>query len=218
MRALGLVLAAALLAVGGAAPGAEDVRAQWESAFPIRAAPERVYFRARYLDLLARTHELQAWREGDVRLRRKTDDAIDLYVEKSASGEYEFQLVDHIRRTITRARLTTLYQIGAFSDWLGLAHVLRMPRAAYSLAPPPSGLPARADCRWARLEIPAPVPSTSEICWSAQWGLPLVIETRGDRRFSVDEVRSFEPGSETFTAPARGFVRVDADQGSDVTD
>src|SRR2546430_10199126 len=47
-----------------------------------------LYFRAGYRDGLGRIHRLEVLREADLRLRRKTHQAIELYVEKMPSREY----------------------------------------------------------------------------------------------------------------------------------
>jgi hypothetical protein len=219
MKSFCPALCAALLCIAQAMPvRAEDVSSTWEAAFPTRSAPQRVYFRAHYTDEFSRAHELQVWREGDVRLRRKTDDAIDLYLEKGGSGEYVYRLIDYHRKIVARAERTTLYRIGVFSDWAALAHVLKVPRGEYDVTVPPrSELPIRDDCRWKRLEASTPAASASDICWSPQWGLPLAIRTKGESRFSVDEVRTFERGPEAFVAP-EGFLQIDADPDGDISD
>jgi hypothetical protein len=219
MRVVCSALCAAVCIAQSAPVRAEDPWSKWEAAFPTASAPQRVYFRAHYADESGRAHELQVWREGDVRLRRKTDAAIDLYLEKSASGEYVYRLIDHHRGIVARAERTTLYRIGVFADWAALAHVLNIPRGEYAVtAPPQSELPIRDDCRWNRLEVMTPASSASDICWSAQWGLPLAIRTKGESTFSVDEVRTFEPGPETFSVAPEGFLQIDADPDADVSD
>ena len=131
MSRCGALVAGLLCLLGAALVRAEDVISQWDAAFPTRDAPQQVYFRAGYHDDVGRTHRLEVWREADLRLRRRTDEAIDLYVEKSGSGEYEYRLIDHDRKILIRADRTTLYRIGVFSDWIGLAHVLKVPRGGY---------------------------------------------------------------------------------------
>src|SRR5262249_16402954 len=90
-----------LLCLGSAATvRAQDATAEWKTAFPTGAAPSQVHFRAVYRDGFDRAHELEVWRQADVRLRRRTDDSLDLYVEKAGSGEYEYRLVDHNRNIL----------------------------------------------------------------------------------------------------------------------
>jgi len=60
-----------------------------------------------------------------------------------------------------------------------------------------------------------PFPSTSEICWSSRWGLPLEIgasdENHGwNPRFSVQEVRTFAPEPQIFSISPEGLVEIEA--------
>ena len=137
MSPRGALIAGLLWLVSAAMVRAEDMNSDWEAAFPIWAAPQQVYFRAEYRDDLGRAHELQVWRQAELRLRRKTDQSIDLFVEKSQSGEYAYRLIDHDRKILINADRTALYRIGVFSDWIGLAHVLNIPRGGYRIAESP---------------------------------------------------------------------------------
>jgi hypothetical protein len=218
-------LAALLCLAAAATVRAEDVRSEWETAFPIRAAPPQVHFRAVYRDDVGGAHELEVWRQSDLRLRRSTDAAIELYVEKSASGEYEYRLIDHRRKLLVHADRTALYRIGIFSDWLGLAHVLDIPRGEYRVTQAARQSPAslRGECVWKRLELRMPGSSTREICWSARWGLPLEIATASERdgwnsRFSIQEVGTFAPGPEIFAVTREGLVEIDAGSDGEVSD
>lgn len=204
---------------------AEDVRPEWEAAFPTRAAPPQVHFRAVYRDDFGGTHRLEVWRQADLRLRRRTDEAIDLYVEKSASGEYLYRLIDHDRKILIRADRTALYRIGVFSDWIGLAHVLNIPRGGYRVTAAARQSPAslRGECVWKRLELVMPAARESEICWSSRWGLPLEIGTQSEQdgwesRFLVQQVESFAPGPEIFAVAREGLVEVDAGPDAEVSD
>ncbi len=208
-----------------AAVRAGDAGSEWEADFPTLAAPQQVYFRAEYRDNVGRTHELEAWREADRRLRRRTDAALDLYVEKSGPGEYLYRLIDHDRKILIHADRTTLYRIGIFSDWVGLAHVLNVPRGGYRVTQASRQSPAalRGECVWKRLELTMPFPSTSEICWSSRWGLPLEIgasdENHGwNPRFSVQEVRTFAPEPQIFSISPEGLVEIDAGPNDEISD
>jgi hypothetical protein len=224
MRAGCALVSGLLCLLSAAMVQAEDVTSQWEAAFPTRGAPSQVHFRAVYRDGFDRAHELEVWREADLRLRRRTDDSIDLYVEKSVSGEYEYRLVDHDRNMLIRADRTTLYRIGVFSDWIGLAHVLKVPRGEYRIMPAVRQSPAslRGECLWQRLELTLPSSAPTEICWSSRWGLPLEIGTdakNGFRsRFSVEEVGTFASAPEIFTVARDGLVEIDAGPDAEVSD
>jgi len=222
----GRALTAGLLCLlSAAAVRAEHASSQWEAAFPTRNAPRQVYFRAGYRDELGRTHRLEVWREADLRLRRRTDEAIDLYVEKSRSGEYEYRLIDHDRKLLIHADRATLYRVGIFSDWIGLAHVLNIPRSGYRVTQAARQSPAslRGECVWKRRELLMPVPDTSEICWSSAWGLPLEIGDNSDNdgwksRFWIQEARTFAPAAEIFSVSREGLVEIDADPDGEISD
>jgi hypothetical protein len=225
MSRCGALVAGLLCLLSIAMVRAEDASSQWEAAFPTRDAPQQVYFRAGYHDDLGRTHRLEVWREADLRLRRRTDETIDLYVEKSGSGEYEYRLIDHDRKILIRADRATLYRIGVFSDWIGLAHVLNIPRSGYRVTGAARQSPAslRGECVWKRLELLMPVSSTSEVCWSSAWGLPLEIGAQGGKdgwesRFLVQEVGTFAPKPEIFAVAREGLVEIDAGPDGEVSD
>jgi hypothetical protein len=219
------VTAALLCLVSAATLRAEEAASEWERAFPTRAAPAQVHFRAAYLDGSGRTHDLEVWREADVRLRRRTDDAIDLFVEKSQSGEYVYRLIDHHRNLLLHADRTSLYRLGVFSDWLGLAHVLNVPRGDYRVADAPrqSDASLRGECAWKRLERTTPSPGSTEVCWSTQWGLPLEIGTTDGSdgwksHFRIEKVGTFTAGPEVFAIAPEGLVEIDADPGGEISD
>ena len=214
-----------LVCLGSAtAVRAQDAASDWKTAFPTAAAPSHVHFRAVYRDSFDRAHELEMWRQADLRLRRRTDDSLDLYVEKSASGEYEYRLVDHHRNILIRADRTALYRIGVFSDWIGLAHVLKVPRGEYRITPSvrQSQASLRGQCVWRRLELTLPSPAATEICWSPRWGLPLEIGIDGKdgfrSHFSVEEVGTFSNGPEIFAIARDGLIEIDAGPDAEISD
>ena len=216
MSAKGMVLALwgiCMFLLAASTPGA-GAQVAWDDAFPTASAPPNVYFQARYLDARGDSHRLEVWREADVRLRRKTDEAIDFSVERDLSGGYVYRLVDRARQTVVAADRAMLYRMGLFSDWRGLAHVLDVPRGEFRIAPiaEAPNKAAHGPCAWFRLETAKPS-STSEICWSREWGLPLIIRTAGaggTERFVVEDVRGFLPDATTFTLPRDGLLRLDA--------
>jgi hypothetical protein len=204
------------------ADGASSI---WEAAFPIAAAPAHVYFRALYIDGLGQSHILEVWRDADRRLRRKTDDAIDLYVTMKASGEPDYHIVDHKRGAVIHADRLTLYRMGRFSGWLGLAHVLDAPRGAYTVTSLPKAPASKStgQCAWFRLEVAEPVRTLNDVCWSARWGLPLEInstDANGDSataRFSVERVNEFQPTDAIFDI-GQEPLNIDARTDGDVSD
>lgn len=191
---------------------------QWDRAFPSRAAPKNVHFIALYQDPSGRSHTQEVWRHGDLHLHRRTDNRLDLYVDKEKSGNYRYRLLDHKRRIAVSVSRESLYRIGVFSDWAGLAHVLARPKGKFSITrvrakPEKTSL---GECSWYQLTTSKPQPGKSRICWSTQWGIPLFIQTLNMQQhwqpqFSVSTVRTFQPASNIFMADTTGFIAVDAD-------
>ena len=115
MNARCAIFAAFLVGGTVSAGAAQDL---WESSFPAAAVRERnVYFAARYVGTAGREHRQEVWREGSRRLRRITDDKLDLLIEKDSSGEYQYRLAARmtllirLRRSFRRGfcLLDTLY-------------------------------------------------------------------------------------------------------------
>lgn len=203
-----------LLAASTPSAGAEVA---WDEAFPTASAPSNVYFQGRYRDARGEHHRLQVWREADARLRRKTDEAIDVAVERDLSGRYVYRLADRGTGTVVAADRSILYRAGLFLDWRGLAHGLDVPRGPYRIAPIAVALKetAHGRCVWFRLETTQPSPSASDICWSSQWGLPLIIRAPGageTDQFRIEEVRTFLPDASTFALSHEGLLRIDTGQ------
>jgi hypothetical protein len=219
-----VLVAAGLLGIAPAFSGhAEDAVAKWEAAFSVAAAPTRVYFRARYIDGRG-LHELEVWRDGNRQLRRKTDAAIDLYVDKDNAGNLDYRIVDHARHVLIRADRMTMYRIGRFSGWNGLAHMLDIPAGSYEVTalPLPPESTRFGECRWFRLRVDQPARS-NDVCWSRAWGIPFEIAAQRDGKrvtqFSIEDVREFKPqGDAVFAIDSRNLVEVDGRVGADLSD
>jgi hypothetical protein len=204
---------------------ADGTTSTWEAAFPIAAAPAQVHFRALYVDGLGQSHLLEVWRDADRRLRRKTDDAIDLYVTMSASGEPDYRIVDHRRGAVIHADRLTFYRMGRFSGWRELAHVLDAPRGPYAVTSLPKApeIKSTGRCDWFRLEAAEPTRTLNDVCWSSRWGLPLEIKsTDEDRssstpRFSIEWIDEFQPTDAIF-AIGEEPLNIDACPEGDVSD
>jgi hypothetical protein len=219
-------VAAMFCAVQAMSLRADDPSSVWQAAFPIAAAPAHVHFHARYLDGRGAPHTLEVWRDGKQRLRRKSDAAIDLFAEQKAGGEIEFHIVDHSRGIVLRANRAALYRVGHFSGWLGLAHVLDVPHGAYTvtaLVALPE-MKSSGPCHWYRLEVTVPARKVSDVCWSANWGLPAEIKavdpdgTPSTIQFSVDAVAVFQPTDDLFAFQNDKFVIIDARPDNDLSD
>lgn len=198
---------------------AKTLSPQWDRVFATRHAPANVYFKATYLDRRGNPHQQEVWRQGSQRLRRKTDTRLDLYVDKAQDGDYRYQLVDHTRQMLIHVNRTNLYRIGVFSDWAGLAHVVKAPQATYRLTRLERGVEktANGSCSWVGLESDAPAKSVNEICWSEKWGLPLLIraQNRGGQwvnQFTMQDIHTFTPKAGIFKVSRKGLMEIDANE------
>jgi hypothetical protein len=215
----------AIAALASATSAAAEPAQSWQTAFPRdSAAQQSIYFEARYIDARGVEHHQQVWREGSSRLRRVTDDRLDLTVERDTDGEYQYRLGDRARHIMILADRTSLYRVGIFSDWEGLAHGLSEPRGPYELATPGGALELSgiARCAWTTMTMKTDFQSTNRICWSADWGVPISIQIkRGNdwvTQFAIMEVRTFEPSDATFQIDGIGYVEIDARASDDLTD
>lgn len=187
--------------------------ATFESVFQADGEPAALYFRATF-EGRDGTHTLQVWRDGQARLRRKTDDTIDTYVVRDPAEplQYQMTVVDYRRRITTRIDRNNLIHLGHFSDWFDLAHGLRHPTGAYDLAPSaaPAGAPAPASaCDWFALTQGG---DTHRICWSTREHLPMVIWSDGSAAavWQVASVGHGPIGGDVFVLRDAGFARNDA--------
>lgn len=195
----------------------------WEDAFPVAAAQPAVYLDAHFVGSDGAPHRLQVWRRGTAFLHRRTDDALDLYLEKAdGQADYRYRLFDHRRRVALAVKRGQLYRIGVFSDWFGLAHVVERPKTPFTVRAVPA-LPDehRRDCSWRLLVRNTPGDATrterSRVCWSSAWGVPLVIRSPGAKgvwedRFVADQVDARVPAGEATTLPdtPEGYAFFDA--------
>uniref|UniRef100_C6BNR8 Uncharacterized protein n=1 Tax=Ralstonia pickettii (strain 12D) TaxID=428406 RepID=C6BNR8_RALP1 len=152
-KASGWATGAALLcSVLAPAAAAGRPAGTFESVFQSGDEPAALFYRAEFTGSDG-VHVLQVWRDGQVRLRRKTDEVLDTYVVRNSADplEYQMTVVDYRKRITTRIDRNNLIRLGHFSDWFDLAHGLRHPVGEYRLAPTsaPAGAPIPASaCRW----------------------------------------------------------------------
>lgn len=195
----------------------------WDAAFDTSKAASRVHAQVRYLDANGSAHTLELWRDGADRLRRKTDDRIDLYAVRGADRELHYTMLDMHRRIAVDVKRTNLYRIGVFNDWAGLAHLLKRPEGPVKIAtlsntaPQAAALAPIDACTWRRIAPAVPRANGRVVCWSTRYGLPLVI-ARDDETtplLRVERVESFERDDALFAPALDGYTRVDADQDID---
>jgi hypothetical protein len=207
---------AALAAVAGlsaarAAPTAPDLR--FEQAFDDRGEPSALHYRVTY-GAPGREHRLEVWRDGQRRLVRRTDDAIETHVAHTQSGpDFQMVVLDLRRKIETRIARDDLYRIGHFTDWFDLAHGLRHPMADYRLTA--SEAPAKAPrplagCHWYTL---AQGGRSTQLCWSADARLPLLmLDDSGQVQWRVTAIDHKPATADVFEVRDEGFVRNDAGQ------
>ena len=219
MRVTLAALALPALAFAASAHAA-DKPLTWDDAFSLRDAPKGVHVKASYTDGKGRSHELEMWRDGDRRLRRRTDDKLELHAEKQGGGEYAFRLIDLAKKRLLEVNRTNLYRIGVFADWPALAGMITKPKPAHTLRPgarPKEKTPV-GECRWVHLEIKGG--GAQEICWSARFKLPLIIQTVAPAGtfttvFQVKQVDVKVPGADVFKVSSAGLTVIRADEDID---
>ena len=159
-------------------------------------------------------HQLEVWRDGERRVKRRTDDAVETYAfHKPGDPEFNMSILDMKKRINTRIDRTNLYRIGNFTDWFDLAHGLKHPTGAYrvSRVQAPDGAPkAIKACQWYDLTQDT---RTTHICWSAQSRIPLVIQAQGGEVvWKVTSLDQKHIPAHTFDIHDEGFIHNDANQ------
>lgn len=188
----------------------------FDKTFSDRNEPRQAHYRAIYV-LNGSDHQVEVWRDRNVNLKRRTDDAIQTYVFRPP-GEVEWKMVvlDLKQKIRTNVDRTNLLRIGHFTDWFSLAHSLTRPSGPYELfalhGPAPSASPIAA-CRWYLL---TQGDRLSKVCWSAAWHVPLLITDRNDKvQWKIIDIRSSPMPAEVFEVNDRGFLHNDAN--ADIT-
>jgi hypothetical protein len=158
-------------------------------------------------------HRVEVWRDGDLRVRRRTDERIEVHATREAgSAEFSMSVLDLEKRIHTSVSRGNLYRIGSFTDWFDLAHGLRHPRGAYGLTSiaAPAGAPASLQpCSWFEL---AQNGQASRICWSQRDRVPMLIVSGGEVVWRITALDREPLGPDTFAIRDEGFLRNDANQ------
>lgn len=186
---------------------------RFEQVFNEKGEPRTLHYRAEFSSRGAR-HQVEVWRDGERRMKRRTDDAIEVYAfRKQGDEEFHLSILDMKKRIHTRIDRTNLYRIGNFTDWFDLAHGLKHPKGEYRLdrVHAPDGAPqAIGSCQWFDLDQDN---RTAHICWSAQSRIPLVIQAQdGEAVWRVTAMDWKPIPAKTFQVHDAGFIRNDANQ------
>ena len=184
----------------------------FDDAFNDRNEPAQLYYRATYNLYGSSDHQVEVWRDRNLNLKRRTDDAIQTYVFRSP-GEDEWKMVvlDSKRKIRTDIDRTSLFRIGHFTDWFSLAHSLTRPIGPYELVALRGAAPGAAPiaaCRWYLLTQRE---RSSKVCWSTAWHIALLITDRENNiQWKITEIRSSPLTADIFRIDDLGFVRNDA--------
>jgi hypothetical protein len=179
------------------------------------AKPERgaTHFAATYVSRGA-GHRVEVWRDGERRIRRRTDDALETYaLRKPGAPDFHLSVLDLKKKLRTDIDRDNLYRIGNFTDWFDLGHGLRHPVGDYHLvatAAPASSEKPVGQCRWFELTQPE---RTTYFCWSADDGLPMLIQTQEGRTvWRVTELDHKPIAAAVFQIRDAGFIRTNANE------
>jgi hypothetical protein len=187
---------------------------QFDNVFKAAGEPAALFYRATFTALDG-PHSLQVWRDGQLHLRRKTDESIDTYVirDRKDLSKYQMIIVDYNKHITTKIDRNNLIHLGNFSDWFDMAHGVRHPKAnnyqlTSSNAPADSPKPISA-CQWYALSQGT---DTHHICWSPKEHLPLIIwsDRTAKAVWQVTDVAHSRITKDIFMLHDKGFVRNDA--------
>jgi hypothetical protein len=186
--------------------------APWRAAFSAVGAPA-VHLRATYRDGRQAEHRLEFWRDGG-RVRRDTDDRLQVFAVR-AGAEDHFSVVDRKRAILFSASRATLYRLGSFRSWEGLATSLEppTPAARATRLPRRAGSAAGSPCRWWSSGTGA---AAQRICWSSALRVPLLVEALVDGRWTavwhVEQVTAGPLAPGVFDVPQQGLQKLDLDE------
>jgi hypothetical protein len=205
-----LVLCTAAAAVLSA-PLSSAATLDFDHVFSTHGEPAATHFQATYL-AGGHAHHVEVWRDGERRIRRRTDDQAESFaVRTPGSPAYRLSVLDLGRKIRTDIDRDNLYRIGQFTDWFDLGHGLRHPKGDYRLVP--AATPHGADhaigaCNWVALVQGT---QTAHVCWSATAKLPLLIQAADGRTvWRVTSVDHKAIPDRVFAIQDAGFIRNDA--------
>lgn len=159
-------------------------------------------------------HHLAVWRDGDRRIKRQTDDTVEVYAEHTpGDADFRMSVLNKKKRLHTEIDRTNLYRIGNFTDWFDLGHGLRHPKGEYQLtkAAAPDGAPKAIErCTWFDLTRDHQV---THICWNTQRHLPLLIQSQqGTVVWRITAIDQHPIPPKTFDIQDAGYVHTNANE------
>lgn len=212
LRILGLRLAT-LCVAAAVSQAAQAKEPTFEEVFNSKGEPRILHYQATFTSK-GSEHWLEVWRDGDKRLKRSTDKAIETYVfRQPGSTEFQMSILDMKKKIHTRVGRTNLYRIGHLVDWFDLAHGLKYPVGAYRIAKAQAtddAPKAIMDCQWYDMTQNN---RTTHICWSARNRLPVLIQAENGKIVWKLTSLDMKPiPAKTFEIHDEGFVRNDANE------
>ena len=203
--------AAVIVTLGLSVLGNSAARADagsFDQAFSAQGEPDWLHYQAEYRDSRG-LHRLEVWRDHDVRIKRRTDDRIEVYASR-LGDDIRFTVGDAKRRLLTVVDRTNLMRVGMFLDWFAQGHAIAQPTGSYALAS--IGAVEQAldrSCTVWRL-TPAPGEAAADICWDAALKLPLVIrDTGGSVRWRVTAFDTAPIAKQVFTPEDHDYAHTD---------
>lgn len=205
-----LVLCTAAAAVFSAS-SSHAATLDFDHVFSTRGEPAATHFQATYL-AGGTEHHVEVWRDGERRIRRRTDDKAESFAVRASGGpDYHLSVLDLGRKIRTDIDRDNLYRIGQFTDWFDLGHGLRHPKGEYRLVPaatPHGAARAIGACEWVALVQGT---QTTHVCWSTTAKLPLLIQAADGRTvWRVTSVDHKTIPDKVFAIQDAGFIRNDA--------
>ena len=206
----------AAIASASLALASDAASLDFNQTFNGKGEARQTHYMATY-KLNGQAHQLELWRDRDLRLKRRTDDSIETFLYKPAhQTEWHMVVMDLKRRIRTDIDRTNLARIGHFTDWFAQSHSLAHPIGAYQLrklrrdeAPTSAPKPVTA-CQWYRLEQDNFV---SAICWSPSARLPmLIVDGIGQLQWQISVVDHAPIDQKVFQIDDQGFAKNDANQ------
>ncbi|MGY2893925.1 hypothetical protein [Deinococcus sp. UYEF24] len=195
-----------LVGAANAASAAQPAAPTWTQAFgDVRPA---LYLQATYPDAQGKAQSLEFWRDASGRVVRRTGGRSELHLTPSKDGEDFYQLRNLLSRTAYDVHRVNLFRVGVFTDRWSVQHLLDRPvgtsiltRLARSETTP------AGRCEWFRVTAGVKV---SEVCWSAGYGLPLLLKSGGRTVLSVQQVKAL--GAFPAAAVPKDWQEYDADE------
>lgn len=186
----------------------------FDKVFNTQDEPAQLHFVARYVTASG-PHELEVWRDAQKRLRRRTDNNSDAYVQKGKGPEdWSMTLYDHQKKIASQLSREALIKLGQFTDWFDLSHGLTRPFGEYQLSATSKAWIEKntakplSNCQWFDLLQKG---QTSHVCWSAKHHLPMLIAGPNDQIiWQVAEVDNKPANLSVWQQPKQGYLHNNA--------